>query len=550
MSTSPASDVPHTAASTHIEGTAFRNDRPITILIAALGGEGGGVLTQWLVEAALHAGYPVQSTSIPGVAQRTGATTYYVEIFPEPLAALGGVSPIFNLGPVAGRIDLLVASELLEAVRALQAGYVDRERTMVIASTSRTLTTHEKIAMGDGRADSERLAGLLVAHSRRHVGFDMNAEASAARTVISAVMFGAVAGSGLLPFESAHCEAAIAAGGKVIAASLAGFARGYADAEARPELAGDSEPEAAATVFNAAVDDDVANPWPADVREMVGHGHARLVDYQDARYAALYEERVRRLLALEDALDPSGLHGHAMTREAARFLALWMAFDDVIRVADLKTRAERYARIREEVGARPGDLVTVHDYFKPRLVEVAGLLPKTWSRRLLAWEASRKRKGKSTLAFPLKLRSDSHAGYLMLRVLASTRRWRPKSQRYADEQRAIERWLEATARVARSDWAPAHELALCGRLIKGYGDTNARAHENMTRILDTLASEDAVTVFASDPLAHAEAIRSARDAALADPEGKALDRDIARHGAAPRPVVAKPMIFVRPHKAH
>jgi indolepyruvate ferredoxin oxidoreductase, beta subunit len=57
-----------------------------------LGGEGGGVLSQWLVEAARIAGYPAQSTSIPGVAQRTGATTYYVEVFPQPLADLGGAA--------------------------------------------------------------------------------------------------------------------------------------------------------------------------------------------------------------------------------------------------------------------------------------------------------------------------------------------------------------------------------------------------------------------------------------------------------------------------
>ena len=189
-------------------------DRPITILIAALGGEGGGVLTQWIVEAALHAGYPVQSTSIPGVAQRTGATTYYVEIFPQPASSLGGRRPILNLAPVAGRIDLLVASELLEAVRVAQAGFVDRARTTVISSTSRALTNREKIAMGDGREDSARLFDVLLANSRRHVGFDMNDEARSAKTVISAVMFGAVAGSGLLPFDRTHCEAAIRASGR------------------------------------------------------------------------------------------------------------------------------------------------------------------------------------------------------------------------------------------------------------------------------------------------------------------------------------------------
>ena len=47
--------------------------RPITILIAALGGEGGGVLTDWIVSAAAQLDFPVQSTSIPGVAQHPRA---------------------------------------------------------------------------------------------------------------------------------------------------------------------------------------------------------------------------------------------------------------------------------------------------------------------------------------------------------------------------------------------------------------------------------------------------------------------------------------------
>ena len=64
--------------------------QPITVLVTALGGEGGGVLAEWLVATAVRSGHAAQSTSIPGVAQRTGATTYYVEIFPQPAAALGG----------------------------------------------------------------------------------------------------------------------------------------------------------------------------------------------------------------------------------------------------------------------------------------------------------------------------------------------------------------------------------------------------------------------------------------------------------------------------
>ncbi|MGH8798460.1 MAG: indolepyruvate oxidoreductase subunit beta family protein, partial [Caldimonas sp.] len=70
-------------------------DRPVTILVCALGGEGGGVLAEWLVDAATRCGHSVQSTSIPGVAQRTGATTYYIEVFPRPDAELGGRRPVF-----------------------------------------------------------------------------------------------------------------------------------------------------------------------------------------------------------------------------------------------------------------------------------------------------------------------------------------------------------------------------------------------------------------------------------------------------------------------
>ncbi|HEU4439549.1 MAG TPA: indolepyruvate oxidoreductase, partial [Methylomirabilota bacterium] len=104
--------------------------RPVSILIGALGGHGGGVLTEWIVGAAAHAGYPAQSTSIPGVAQRTGATTYYVEIFPERSQA-GAPEPVFSLYPTPGDVDVIVASELLEAARAVETDYASPGRTTV-----------------------------------------------------------------------------------------------------------------------------------------------------------------------------------------------------------------------------------------------------------------------------------------------------------------------------------------------------------------------------------------------------------------------------------
>ena len=103
-------------------------ERPITVLIAALGGEGGGVLADWIIAAATARDYPVQSTSIPGVAQRTGATTYYVEIYPAKISELGAKRPVMTLTPAPSYVDVMVASELLEAGRAMQNGFVTRDR--------------------------------------------------------------------------------------------------------------------------------------------------------------------------------------------------------------------------------------------------------------------------------------------------------------------------------------------------------------------------------------------------------------------------------------
>ena len=141
--------------------------RPISLLIAALGGEGGGVLSGWIVRAIEHHGLIVQSTSIPGVAQRTGATTYYIETFPVPDAELGGRRPVLSLYPSVGDIDVMVASELIEAGRAIQGGFVTPDRTTLIASTHRAYAIGERTDMADGRFDSARVLEAANARSAR-----------------------------------------------------------------------------------------------------------------------------------------------------------------------------------------------------------------------------------------------------------------------------------------------------------------------------------------------------------------------------------------------
>ena len=79
------------------------------LAIAALGGQGGGVLTQWLLDAAEASGFIAQATSVPGVAQRTGATLYYLEFFPRAAAEEAGGDPVLALMPQPGDVDLVVA---------------------------------------------------------------------------------------------------------------------------------------------------------------------------------------------------------------------------------------------------------------------------------------------------------------------------------------------------------------------------------------------------------------------------------------------------------
>jgi indolepyruvate ferredoxin oxidoreductase beta subunit len=479
---------------------------PINILIAALGGEGGGVMADWLMEAATASGFPAQATSIPGVAQRTGATTYYLEIFPQERKSLGGKEPVLSLTPSPGNVDIMVASELVEAGRAMQNGYVSPERTTLIASTHRIYATVEKMQMADGRFDSDKVvaAGGLLA--KKAVMFDMRKLAQESGTVINAVLFGAIAGSGVLPLSRQACEAAIRKAGRGAEASLRGFAAGF-------DIAGGSRraPEKAPAPKRATT-----------VDEILPLAEQRLKDYQGDRYAEIYAERVKPFLA-----------GDArVAATVARHLATWMAYEDIIRVADLKTRSSRFERVRNEVGAKEGEPVVVIDFLKPGVEEFASLLPHFLGKKIIEWA---EKNGKlDAYNVGMHIRTSSIFGYALVRSLAWLKPWRPSSYRYREEQQLIERWLALVGEAARRDAALAFEVAECARLIKGYGETHRRGKANFLAIVDALVENPATT----DVSEQRKAIRTARDAALADPEGKALGTTL-----------GKPVVWMKPVKS-
>lgn len=513
------------------------SNQPISLLLCALGGEGGGTLTDWLVETARHAGFAAQATSIPGVAQRTGSTTYYLEVFPVPVAELQGRRPVFGLNPLPGRLDALVSSELLETGRQMANGLASAGHTLVITSSSRTLTNAEKMVMGDGRRDETELLALVREHSRAHHVLDMARLTREAGTVVSAVMLGAIAASGLLPFTRADYEVVVGRGGHG-AASLRGFALAFDAVAAQRAQARwveqlldeqDDLPDTAAAATPAAL----LAGFPTALHDILALGHARVAEYQNAAYGQRYLERLQRVLEAERAGDPAGAMAFATTREAARWLALWMAFDDIVRVAELKARASRAARVRREVKAKDGELLRLYDHFKPGAPEFAALLPQALAKRVLAWDQRRVQRGLAPWALPLKVSSHGVLGLLALRALAACKRLRPMGSRFATEQALMQRWLSTVESGARADARLGHELAQCGRLIKGYGSTNERGKDNLLHIVDHLA----------DPArpGAATAVAQARQAALSDEAGQALDRTLQQHGAPARPIKPQPI---------
>ncbi len=522
--------------------------RVISLLICALGGEGGGVLNEWLVDVARRAGYPSQGTSVPGVAQRTGATTYYFETCNLPMAQLGGRSPVFSLGPVPGALDAVVSSELLEAARCASNGLPSPERTLMIVSSARTLTHAERSHLGDGRLDNAALLSLVQSASRAHHVIDMQRIAAEHRTVVSSVMLGAIAASGLLPFERQHYIAAIRAGERGVEASLAGF-----EAASRIVTEGRAQAETTQRIISDAL--SAATPqrlqdWPPEVRPMAALGLARTTEYQDAGYGELYLQRLRSVRDAEGSADGSAVSAFAATREAARWLALWMAYDDIVRVADLKSRAARHARVRREAKAGARDLLRVYDHFKPGVPELAALLPAPLARRLQQAERKRIAEGHGPLAFPVKLASHTLMGNLLLRLLASAKWLRRLSSRYAEEQALIEEWLGVLRAALTEDAQLGLEIAQCGRLLKGYGSTHERGRQRLLHVLRHLAP----TSFGSVE-ARVAAIARVREAALADEGGRAFDQALAAVGAPAAPVRAQPIRWmpragVRPSSAN
>lgn len=499
--------------------TALSTDRPITLAILAMGGQGGGVLADWIVGMAEAQGWTAQSTSVPGVAQRTGATIYYIEMVKAP----EGAEPILALMPTPGDVDVVLAAEFMEAGRSILRGLVTPDRTTLIASTHRAYAVAEKQKPGDGAADPQAVVKASGVAAKRVIASDLDRLAAQHGSVISASLFGSLAGSGALPFPREAFEAAIQAGGKGVKASLAAFAAAYARAQnadastAEPAEEGPAKADPLAPVGHAGFDALLARVkegFPSEVRLLAAAGLRKVVDFQDLAYGEAYLARLSDLLAADRAAGGEA-QGHAFTAACAKYLAVAMAYDDVIRVADLKTRGSRHERVVREVGVKESEILYTTEFMHPRMEEVIGTMPAGMGRWFEDRPALVKRLDRF-VSRGRRVRTGTIRWYLALYTVAGLKRMRLKTLRHAREQAHIDAWLGRALEVLPKNYALAVEIVGARRLVKGYSDTHARGEAKFDRVLSAVP-------MLVDRADGGDWLRRLKQAALMDEEGVALD---------------------------
>lgn len=486
----------------------------------AVGGQGGGVLTAWIEDLARANGYVAQATSVAGVAQRTGATVYYVEMAPA-----NGPQPVFSLMPAAGDVDVMIAAEMMEAGRSIIRGFVTPDRTTLIASTHRALAVSEKMAPGDGIADASEVLAAAEIAARRFIAADFDQIAVQNGSVISASLFGALAASGTLPFPREAFEAAIRSGGKGVEGSLRAFSAGYdaaLQAAAAPRATHAVPP--AIKVLPSAVRGPakLTSGWQALVARLadlpepaqaIGRvGLQKVVQFQDLAYGGQYIDRLAQIASQDRA-------PFTLSQAAAKYIANAMAYDDIIRVADAKTSGGRRGRIAAEMGAGPGHVMQVTEFLHPRAEEIVSMLPARMGAR---WAGNPKRMALIDRMFNKgrRLRSDTLLAFVPLYLLGGLKFWRPRTLRHAEEQAHLTAWLARATGLIATDYDLAVEVLRCRRLVKGYSDTHARGLSKFDKVMAGIAlierRDDA-----------SDWARRLREAALQDEAGRALDGTLA-----------------------
>ncbi len=465
----------------------FMERRPITVLVAAVGGQGGQLFSQWLFDAAKIAGFAPIGVGLPGLSQREGATTYYLEFFARPEE-----TSLFSPFPEKGQVQILIGLELLELLRAIQSGYLSTDG-VIVGSTHRVLTADEKLPIKGGFVTEQQALPILHQAAKQFIVFDAVKAAifsGLSERAANAILLGALAASEVLPFPPNAFRKAIEHYGVAVNFNLRAFEFGLKyrewsdklnqlESEVTTEWEQISEPNLPESVRRKmealSLDDELASTLKQAARW--------LCHYQDARYFARYLDCLQAICERDRKCSSNLL----VTKEMARILALRMAYEDAIRVAQLKTQRQRFKRLRQEHHIADDTVYRVVDFFSPDWDELTGLLPiKVTSDKNLQSPVPDPQSLSEVADLPtlpsqdeelkrpavqLKLETTSLLGFLMLKALSFLKPLRPYSQRFKSEWEAITEWLSAVDWALREDYELAFLVARSGEMVRGYGRT-------------------------------------------------------------------------------
>ena len=468
-------------------------DKLLKILIPAVGGQGGGILTEWLIKAFEAENYDVQGISLPGLSQRGGSTTYYIEAFPND----NNTEIIFSQYPLPGDIDLILSQELLELGRVLKEGY-GSDKTTIISSTHRTYSTQEKLPISSGIYSEEVLTNFAKEFSGEFIGIEtleLARQNGMDELAANAILIGALSSAGLLPLRKESFQNAIESVGIAVKINLKAFDVGYDHALNNKTGSGagvdKSDFENNELKYISANDREkietaissLTGFYPDFLVPLISEAVVRLADYQGFWYSDKYLSYIDRIRTIDDS-NPN--QDFKLCENVIKNLALLMSYEDGIRVSELKIRDERFKRIKEEMMIKDNQVFSVVDYLKPDAEEVYGLFPNfmiapavylinTGAFKII-WRK------KEPLTISQKPVTTSFFGFFRVWLLSKLRFMRPYSYRYRNEHRIIDIYLDSVDKYARVDYDLGTLVSRSGSVIKGYGRVRRRTIEAFLRL--------------------------------------------------------------------
>ncbi len=460
-----------------------------------MGGQGSALLADWLFNAAQQAGYTAQTVGLPGLSQRGGSTSYYIEVLlstgPDlPVARSDDDDVMFCHFPVPGEVDIILAQEFLELGRALQRGFASPS-TAIIASTHRVYSLAEKMPESGGVASDEDIRRLVAELAGHFTGFDALALArdnGLEEVTVNAILLGVVSASEVLPIGEGVYREAIRRTGVAVDANLSAFDLGCkyvtrketSEDRVTPRRRDDRIQELSAQLpartrrrFISLATSEVAEYAP-QLQDTLVEACYLLTDYQDLSYASNFLSAVNVVCSV-DSRD----RGYELSRLFAAGLASLMCYEDVSQVARFKTSQRRFVGIRKNMGIQKGQLYEVTDYFSPEADELFSMLPPLAHRAFSAVF-----RGHAVLRY--RSRTTQLPGFLLLLMMTGMRRWRRRSRRYGREADMWRSFQEAVVEFARLDYELGCLAARSAQMVKGYGAIRRRHIEAVRFFLEEM----------------------------------------------------------------